>query len=165
MKDLIEQAFEQVDVLGPHVMEGHYDLVGPDDKVIYDWDVEIQPGWSVHMLMWPLESTRLASKGTQAGTSGVSKRSVGREELDESYDDVEGFDVREVASSARRLRRQQPRKSLLFNDPPPRIDELEDSESKGLDRSEDEVRSYLFNPHRAKKLFVPNEYVKSQEKD
>ncbi|KAH7198805.1 uncharacterized protein B0J16DRAFT_360480 [Fusarium flagelliforme] len=30
MEELIKQAFMQVDVLGPHVMEGHYDLMGPD---------------------------------------------------------------------------------------------------------------------------------------
>ncbi|RGP58884.1 ankyrin repeat protein [Fusarium sporotrichioides] len=33
MEDLIKQAFEQVDVLRPHVMEGHYDLIGPDDCI------------------------------------------------------------------------------------------------------------------------------------
>ncbi|RSM02594.1 hypothetical protein CEP52_007900 [Fusarium oligoseptatum] len=30
MEELIKQAFIQVDVLGPHVMDGHYDLLGPD---------------------------------------------------------------------------------------------------------------------------------------
>ncbi|ESU18230.1 hypothetical protein FGSG_11383 [Fusarium graminearum PH-1] len=35
MEDLIKQAFVQVDVLGPHVMKGHYDLIAPGARLGY----------------------------------------------------------------------------------------------------------------------------------
>lgn len=55
-------------------------------------------------------------------------------ELSDSDEDIEGLDVNEVGSSARRLRRKLHRTSLLFHDPPQaRIDELEEPDS-----SEDE---------------------------
>lgn len=55
-------------------------------------------------------------------------------EVSDSDDDIDGLDVHEVGSSARRLRRKLHRTSLLFHDPPPaRIDELEEPDS-----SEDE---------------------------
>lgn len=57
MEDLIKQAFMQVDVLGPHVMEGHYDLVGPDGEIILPsvWEKVIQPDWAITMVMWPMD--------------------------------------------------------------------------------------------------------------
>ena len=56
MEELIKQAFLHVDVIGPHVMEGHYDLIGPDGEIILPqvWEALIEPGWSISMLMWPL---------------------------------------------------------------------------------------------------------------
>lgn len=55
MEDLIKQAFLHVEVIGPHVQEGHYDLIGPDGEIILPvvWDKTIQPGWQVSMRMWP----------------------------------------------------------------------------------------------------------------
>lgn len=55
MQDLIIQAFAHVDVLGPHVRHGHFDLEGPEGELIRKeaWDTTVQPGWQVTMKMWP----------------------------------------------------------------------------------------------------------------
>ncbi|KAF2441450.1 hypothetical protein P171DRAFT_336830, partial [Karstenula rhodostoma CBS 690.94] len=44
MEELIKQAFLYVDVIGPHVDEGHYDLVGPDGEIILPqvWESIVQ---------------------------------------------------------------------------------------------------------------------------
>ncbi|VTO85334.1 unnamed protein product [Fusarium graminearum] len=57
MEDLIKQAFIQVDVLGPHVMAGHYDLFGPDGGIILPsvWERVIQPDWAITMTIWPTD--------------------------------------------------------------------------------------------------------------
>jgi hypothetical protein len=57
MEELIRQAFLHVDVLGPHVQEGHYDIIGPDGEIILPavWDKVVEPGWSITMTMWPFE--------------------------------------------------------------------------------------------------------------
>ncbi|RSL44826.1 hypothetical protein CEP53_011039 [Fusarium sp. AF-6] len=57
MEDLIKQAFVNVDVLERHVMEGHYDLTGPDGEIILPsvWEKVIQPDWTITMTMWPMD--------------------------------------------------------------------------------------------------------------
>lgn len=57
MEELIKQAFLQVDVLGPHVQSGHYDLLGPNGEIILPtvWEKVIQPDWNITMTMWPLD--------------------------------------------------------------------------------------------------------------
>lgn len=57
MEDLIKQAFAHVEVIGPHVQEGHYDLIGPDGEIILPvvWEKTVQPGWQISMRMWPAE--------------------------------------------------------------------------------------------------------------
>lgn len=57
MEDLIKQAFAHVEVIGPHVQEGHYDLMGPDGEIILPvvWEKTVQPGWQINMRMWPAE--------------------------------------------------------------------------------------------------------------
>lgn len=59
MEDLIKQAFQQVDVLGPHVMERHYDLIGPNNEIIlpFVWEKVIEPAWTIKMTMWPIEKS------------------------------------------------------------------------------------------------------------
>lgn len=59
MEELIRQAFLQVDVIGPHVQEGHYDLVGPMGEIILPnvWESSIEPGLAITMAMWPLEKS------------------------------------------------------------------------------------------------------------
>ena len=56
MEELIRQAFLHVDVVGPHVVEGHYDLVGPNGEIILPqvWETMIEPEWTITMHMWPM---------------------------------------------------------------------------------------------------------------
>ena len=56
MEDLIRQAFLHVDVIGPHVVEGHYDLIGPNNEIILPgvWETVIEPDWTITMHMWPV---------------------------------------------------------------------------------------------------------------
>lgn len=56
MEELIKQAFLHVDIIGPHVHQGHYDLVGPDGEIILPqvWETMIQPDWAITMHMWPM---------------------------------------------------------------------------------------------------------------
>ncbi|KAH7324545.1 hypothetical protein B0I35DRAFT_406339 [Stachybotrys elegans] len=41
VSDLISSAFGQIDVLGPKVAQGRYDLIGPDDEIILPsvWEI------------------------------------------------------------------------------------------------------------------------------
>jgi hypothetical protein len=34
MEELIKQAFLHVDIIGPHVHQGHYSLIDPDGEII-----------------------------------------------------------------------------------------------------------------------------------
>ncbi|RPB12083.1 hypothetical protein P167DRAFT_464273, partial [Morchella conica CCBAS932] len=45
MEELIKQAFLHVEVIGQHVIDGHYDLHGPDGEIILPqvWDSVIEP--------------------------------------------------------------------------------------------------------------------------
>lgn len=56
MEDLIKQAFLHVEVIGPHVAEGHYDLVGPNGEIILPqvWETMVEPDWVITMHMWPI---------------------------------------------------------------------------------------------------------------
>lgn len=62
MEELIKQAFLHVDVIGPHVQAGHYDLLGPDQEIILPqvWDKVIEPNWAITMVMWPMDRQRHA---------------------------------------------------------------------------------------------------------
>ncbi|TGJ87497.1 hypothetical protein E0Z10_g1323 [Xylaria hypoxylon] len=68
MEDLIKQAFLHVDVIGPHVQAGHYDLVGPNGEIILPqvWDKVIEPDWAISMHMWPMEK----NLGMMGGRNG-----------------------------------------------------------------------------------------------
>jgi hypothetical protein len=56
MEELIRQAFLHVEGLGPHVAEGHYDLIGPNGEIILPrvWETTIEPDWAISMHMWPI---------------------------------------------------------------------------------------------------------------
>lgn len=56
METLIKQAFMQIDDIGDHVRQGHYDLTGPDGEIILPqvWENMVQPDWEIEMHMWPL---------------------------------------------------------------------------------------------------------------
>ncbi|KAF1815859.1 hypothetical protein P152DRAFT_199828 [Eremomyces bilateralis CBS 781.70] len=64
MEDLIKQAFLHVDVIGPHVHEGHYDLLGPDGVIILPqvWETMIKPDWEITMKLWPMEDPKKKEK-------------------------------------------------------------------------------------------------------
>ncbi|OAA64514.1 hypothetical protein SPI_03161 [Niveomyces insectorum RCEF 264] len=59
MEELIKQAFVQVEAIGPHVQEGHYDLIGPNGEIILPsiWEKVVEPDWSITMHMWPMDKT------------------------------------------------------------------------------------------------------------
>ncbi|TVY25184.1 hypothetical protein LHYA1_G006052 [Lachnellula hyalina] len=64
MEELIFAAFLGVDIVGPQVQAGRYDLVGPDGKIILPqvWEQLIEPGMSITMHMWPMpEASNLPS--------------------------------------------------------------------------------------------------------
>jgi hypothetical protein len=56
MEELIRQAFLHVEGLGPHVAQGHYDLIGPNGEIILPrvWETTIEPDWVISMHMWPM---------------------------------------------------------------------------------------------------------------
>ncbi|KAG2418624.1 hypothetical protein HFD88_001725 [Aspergillus terreus] len=56
MEELIRQAFLHIEVLGPHVADGHYDLIGPNGDIILPqvWETVIEPDWTITMHMWPI---------------------------------------------------------------------------------------------------------------
>ena len=57
MEDLIKQAFLHVEVIGPLVQNGHYDLIGPNGEIILPtvWEKVIEPDWAITMHMWPMD--------------------------------------------------------------------------------------------------------------
>ena|SRR4051812_41216494 len=61
MEELIKQAFLHVDVIGPHVQEGHYDLLGPNGEIILPsvWERVVEPDWAITMHMWPMDKNPL----------------------------------------------------------------------------------------------------------
>ncbi|PQE18251.1 Kinetoplast-associated kap protein [Rutstroemia sp. NJR-2017a BBW] len=56
IEELIKLAFLHVEIVGPHVREGHYDLMNPAGEVILPqvWEDHVEPGWSISMSMWPI---------------------------------------------------------------------------------------------------------------
>lgn len=54
MEALINEAFKYVDIIGPHVHEGHYNLLGPDGGFIHPqhWESIVKPDWTITMHMW-----------------------------------------------------------------------------------------------------------------
>ena len=56
MEELIRQAFLHVEVYGPLVAEGRYDLVGPSGDIILPqvWETTVEPDWNITMHMWPI---------------------------------------------------------------------------------------------------------------
>lgn len=52
---MIKQVFFAVEVIGPHVVKGHYDLMGPDGTIILPdtWEQFVRPNMTIRMVMWP----------------------------------------------------------------------------------------------------------------
>lgn len=86
MKTLIESAFDQVHVVGPHVMEGRFDIIGShsaigpnaalekDGKIILPevWEDFIQPGMAVAMAMWPMDQPKPEQKVSLPRVRGLN---------------------------------------------------------------------------------------------
>lgn len=74
MEELIKQAFLHVDVIGPHVQAGHYDLLGPDGEIILPqiWEKVIEPDWAITMLMWPMDRPRPPAPAASGRPPGPS---------------------------------------------------------------------------------------------
>jgi hypothetical protein len=55
MQQLIFECFFYVEIIGPHVYQGHYDLVGPNGEIILPqiWETMVEEGWVITMNMWP----------------------------------------------------------------------------------------------------------------
>ncbi|KAH0301123.1 hypothetical protein KCU71_g11627, partial [Aureobasidium melanogenum] len=64
METLIRQAFVNIERIGPHVANGHYHLLGPNNEIILPqvWDIIVQPGWDIKMQLWPLPPDPLEDK-------------------------------------------------------------------------------------------------------
>jgi hypothetical protein len=56
MEELIKQAFMSVEMIGPQVQRGQFDLIGSNGEIILPqvWDKVIQPDSQITMVMWPL---------------------------------------------------------------------------------------------------------------
>ena len=82
MEELIKQAFVHVDIIGPHVQEGHYDLVGPNGEIILPqvWETMVEPDWAITMHMWPMpdppEPKKSASRPTTPGAPGIPSSNI-----------------------------------------------------------------------------------------
>ena len=53
---LVLEAFSHIEVIGPHVAEGYYDIARPDGDIILPsvWEQVVVPGMSITMHLWPL---------------------------------------------------------------------------------------------------------------
>ncbi|CAL3963201.1 unnamed protein product [Diplocarpon coronariae] len=69
MEELIKQAFLHVEIIGPHVQHGHYDLIGPNGEIILPqvWETMIEPDWAVTMHMWPMPEPKSPPEGDNVG--------------------------------------------------------------------------------------------------
>lgn len=60
MEYLIKEAFIHIEGIGPHVADGHYDLLGPHGEIIlpHVWETVIEPDWTITMHMWPMPESK-----------------------------------------------------------------------------------------------------------
>ena len=69
MEELIREAFVHVDIIGPHIAEGHYDLIDSNGKIILPsaWEKNIKPDSTISMHLWPMPEPKAEEiPGTQA---------------------------------------------------------------------------------------------------
>lgn len=64
MEKLINQAFLNIEKIGPDVLEGRYDLTGPDGEIILPqlWETIVQPNMAIKMQMWPVPEQPIEEK-------------------------------------------------------------------------------------------------------
>jgi len=72
MEELIRQSFLHVQVIGPHVADGHYDLIGPNGEIILPqmWETMIEPDWQITMHMWPMPEPKSVPPGDSPWSGG-----------------------------------------------------------------------------------------------
>ncbi|TVY73335.1 hypothetical protein LSUE1_G007385 [Lachnellula suecica] len=59
MESLVVDCFLHIDVIGPHVMDGHYDLEIQGEIILPQaWENTIEPDSDVQMLLWPMSEQR-----------------------------------------------------------------------------------------------------------
>ena len=71
MEELIRQAFLGVSLIGPHVQEGHYDLIEPNAEIMLPavWEKVVEPCWAITMHMWPIVKTLPQRRAVDAAGS------------------------------------------------------------------------------------------------
>ena len=86
MEELIRQAFLHVEVIGPHVSEGHSDLVGPNGDIILPqvWETVVEPDWTITMRMWPIPDKPKADTVPPAPAPASPGPSAGKKKTDSS---------------------------------------------------------------------------------
>jgi len=79
MEKLVKEAFQHVDVIGPRVQRGMFELFGPNGEIIlpYVWDKVIEPGWQITKAMWPVDAANVEKEilGSQEAPCRVPHRS------------------------------------------------------------------------------------------
>lgn len=73
---MIKQAFVNIEHIGPHVANGHYHLLDPNNEIILPqvWEVAVQPGWDIVMQLWPLpEPTKDGNTSVSPGYAAPRK--------------------------------------------------------------------------------------------
>jgi hypothetical protein len=80
MKDLITQAFLHVEGIGPRVEAGHYDLLGPHERIISPevWETTIQPDCAITMRMWPMPEPSRQQLGGWSFDNFATRNGEGR---------------------------------------------------------------------------------------
>ncbi|KAL4808228.1 hypothetical protein BDV18DRAFT_97287 [Aspergillus unguis] len=89
MQTLLNQAFGRIETLGPQVERGHFDLLGPNDRVIYpdEWEFVLQPGWEMRMVVWDIPAPlapagQVSGMGKRVRKGGASSRRKGSGSVD-----------------------------------------------------------------------------------
>ncbi|KAI0108613.1 hypothetical protein GGR51DRAFT_514402 [Nemania sp. FL0031] len=60
MEDLIKKMFTQVDIIGPHVQAGHYDVIDSKGNIVLPdvWKYLVSPTSTYTMHMWPIDQVQ-----------------------------------------------------------------------------------------------------------
>lgn len=95
MEDLIEQATNQIDVFGPFIKDGHFDLISLDGSSVLPsvWEQCIKPGSSFTIRMW--KDAENAKKEREAASKKLQaeeeyKRPVGKDKAPIRFKDAVG---------------------------------------------------------------------------
>ena len=72
MEKIVKEVFQHVDVIGPRVQRGMFDLIGPNGEMILPqvWDQVIEPGWQITMAMWSVDVANVEKEMKSKKTSG-----------------------------------------------------------------------------------------------